>query len=49
MQFTMVRSKENDYDMYLKSETLVHNNLEHEKNDSQLFGSGKTGSQLFRA
>ena len=49
MQFTMVRSKENDYDMYLKSETLVHNNLEHEKNDSQLFGSGKTASQLFRA
>ena len=49
MQLTTARSKENDYDMYLKSETLVHNNLEHEKYDSQLFGSGKTGSQLFRA
>ena len=49
MQLTTARSKENDYDMYLKSETLVHNNLEHEENDSQLFGIGKTGSQLFRA
>ena len=41
MQFTTVRSKENDYDMYLKSEKLVHRNQEHEKNVSQLFGSGK--------
>ena len=41
MQFTTVRSKEKDYDIYLKSETLVHNQQEHEKNVSQLFGSGK--------
>ena len=31
MQFTTVRSKEKDYDMYLKSEKLVHSNQEHEK------------------
>ena len=41
MQFTTVRSKEKDYDMYIKSEKLVHINQEHEKNVSQLFGSGK--------
>ena len=41
MQFTSVRSKENDYDIYVKSEKLVHSNKEHEKNVSQLFGSGK--------
>ena len=41
MQFTTVRSKEKDYDMYLKSEKLVHSQQEHEKNVSQLFGSGK--------
>ena len=41
MQFTTVRSKENDYDIYLKSEKLVHNQLEHEKNVSQLFVTGK--------
>ena len=41
MQFTTVRSKENDYDIYLKSEKLVHCEQEHEKNVSQLFGSGK--------
>ena len=41
MQFTTVRSKEKDYDIYLKSGTLVHSQLEQEKNDSQLFGSGK--------
>ena len=41
MQFTTVRSKENDYDIYLKSEKLVHSQQEHEKNVSQLFGSGK--------
>ena len=41
MQFTTVQSKENDYDIYLKSEKLVHNQQEHEKNVSQLFGSGK--------
>ena len=41
MQFTTVRSKEKDYDIYLKSEKLVHNQLEHEKNVSQLFVTGK--------
>ena len=41
MKFTTVRSKEKDYDIYLKSETLVHSQQEHEKNVSQLFGSGK--------
>ena len=41
MQFTTVRSKEKDYDIYLKSEKLVHSNQEHETNVSQLFGSAK--------
>ena len=41
MQFTTVRSKEKDYDIYLKSEKLVHSQQEHEQNVSQLFGSGK--------
>ena len=41
MQFKTVRSKEKDYDIYLKSEKLVHRKQEHEKNVSQLFGSGK--------
>ena len=41
MQFTTVRSKEKDYDIYLKSEKLVDNLQEHDKNVSQLFGSGK--------
>ena len=41
MQFTTVRIKEKDYDIYLKSEKLVHSNQEHEKNVSQLFGSAK--------
>ena len=41
MQFTTVRSKEKDYDIYLKSEKLVHSQQEHEKNVSQLFRSGK--------
>ena len=41
MQFTTVRSKEKDYDIYLKSEKLVHSQQEHEKNVSQLFSSLK--------
>ena len=41
MQFTTVKSKEKDYDIYLKSEKLVQSQQEHEKNVSQLFGSGK--------
>ena len=40
MQFTTVRSKEKDYDIYLKSEKLVHSQQEHEKNVTQLFVSG---------
>ena len=40
MQFTIVRSKENVYDIYLKSEKLVDRQQEHEKNVSQLFDSG---------
>ena len=38
MQFTTVRSKEKDYDIYLKSEKLFHS---HEKTVSQPFESGK--------
>ena len=41
MQFTTVRSKEKDYDIYLKSEKLVHNQQGHEKNVSQLFRNAK--------
>ena len=41
MQFTTVRSKEKDYDIYLKSEKLIHSQQQHKKNGSQLFGSGK--------
>ena len=41
MQFTTVRSNEKEYDIYLKSENLVHSQQEHKKNVSQLFGSGK--------
>ena len=41
MQFTTVKSKEKDYDIYLKSEKLVHSRQEYEKIVSQLFGSGK--------
>ena len=31
MKFTTVRGKEKDYDIYLKSEKLVHGQQEHEK------------------
>ena len=41
MQFTTVSSKEKDYNIYLKTEKLVHSQQEHEKNVSQLFGSEK--------
>ena len=41
MQFTTLRSKEKDYDIYLKSEKLVNSQQEQEKNVSQLFGSEK--------
>ena len=36
---TTDRSKEKDYDIYLKSEKLFHSQQEHEKNVSQLFRS----------
>ena len=39
MQLTTVRSKEKDYDIYLKLEKLVHSQSEDEKNVSQLFVS----------
>ena len=41
MQLTTVRSKDNDYDIYLKSENLVDSQQENEKNVSQLVGSRK--------
>ena len=41
MQITTVRIKKKYYDIYLKSEKLVHSNEENEKNVSQLFGSTK--------
>ena len=49
MQVTTVRSKEKDYDIYLKSEKLVHSRQEHEKMFPSYLEMGKTGSQLFRA
>ena len=49
MQFTTVRSKEKDYDIYLKSEKLVHSQQEHEKMFQSSLEVEKTGSQLFRA
>ena len=48
MQFTTVRSKEKDYDIYLKSEKLVHGQQEHEKMFPSYLEVEKTGSQLFR-
>ena len=41
MQFTTVKIKEKDHDIYLKSEKLVHSNQKHEKKISQLFVSAK--------
>ena len=45
MQFTTVRSKEKEYDSYLKSDKLVHSQQDHEKNVYQLFRSGKNWFQ----
>ena len=42
MQFTTVRSKEKDYDIYLESEKLVHIKQEQEKHVSLQFGSEKS-------
>ena len=47
MQYTTVRSKEKDYDIYLKTEKLVHSQQEHEKNVPSYLELEKTGSQLF--
>ena len=49
MQFTTVRSKEKDYDIYLNSEKLVHSQQEYEKMFPSYLEVYKTGSQLFRA
>ena len=44
MQFTTIRKKVKEYDIYLKSVKLVQSQQEHEKNISQLFGCGKNWS-----
>ena len=49
MQFTTVRSKEKDYDIYLKSEKLLHSQQDHKKMFPSYLEVHKTGSQLFRA
>ena len=49
MLFTTVRSKEKDYDIYLKSEKLVHSQQEHEKKFASYWEVEKSGSQLLRA
>ena len=41
MQFTTVRSKEKDYDIYLNSEKLFHSLQEQDKKFSELFRSAK--------
>ena len=45
MQFTTVTRKKKDYNIYLKSEKLVHSQQEQENNVSQLFRSGKNWFQ----
>ena len=47
MQFATVRRKKKDYDIYLKSEKLVHSQQEHEKMFPSYLQVGKNGSQLF--
>ena len=49
MYFTTVRSKEKDYDIYLKSEKLVQSQQEHKKMIPSYLEVEKTVSQLFRA
>ena len=49
IQFTTVRNKEKDYDIYLKSEKLVHSQQEQKKMFPSYLEVEKTGSQLFRA
>ena len=47
MQFTSVRSKQKDYDIYLKSEKLVNSQWEYKKMFPSYLEVEKTGSQLF--
>ena len=49
MQFTTVKSKEKDYDIYLKSEKLFTASRSTKKMFSSYLEVHKTGSQLFRA
>ena len=49
MQFTTVRNKEKDYDIYLKTEKLVHSHWSMKKMFPSYLEVKKTGSQLFRA
>ena len=49
MQFTTLWSKEKDYDIYLKSEKLVHSQQEQKKMFPSYLKMEKTGSQLFQA
>ena len=44
MQFTTVRNKEKDYDIYLKSEKLVNSQQENEKNFPSYLEVEKNGS-----
>ena len=46
---TTFRSKENDYDIYLNSEKLVHSQYDMKKMFPSYLEVEKTGSQLFRA
>ena len=49
MQFTTVRSKEKDYDSYLKSKKLVHSQYQHKKMFPSYLEVHETVSQLLRA
>ena len=49
MQFTTVKSKEKDYDIYLKSENWFTTSRSTEKMFPSYLEVEKTGSQLFRA
>ena len=48
IQFTTLRSKEKDYNIYLKPEKLFHINQEHKKMFPSYLKVEKTGSYLFR-
>ena len=49
MQLTTFRSKEKDYDIYLKSENWLTASRSMKKMFPCYFEVGKTGSKLFRA